>query len=115
MIRRYLSGQSTDAIAAELGLSKGVVRYELQRHGTPMRPPGRRRPASTVPPALEVPEMIRRYLSGQTIDAIAAELGLSRCVVWHELRRHGTPMRPPGRRRRSRSTRPERTSDDRCR
>jgi DNA-binding CsgD family transcriptional regulator len=101
MIRRYLSGQTTDAIAAELGLSKWAVRDELRRHGTPMRPPGRRRPASTVPPALEVQEMIRRYLSGQSVDAIAAELGLSKWVVRYELRRHGTPMRPPGRRPRS--------------
>jgi DNA-directed RNA polymerase specialized sigma24 family protein len=98
--RMYRDGHTLHQIAEALDCSVTVVHSLLVTSGIERRAPGRR-PLPAGPPALEVQDMIRRYLLGQSIAAIAAELGLSQGVVRYKLQRHGTPMRPPGPRRRS--------------
>jgi DNA-binding CsgD family transcriptional regulator len=98
--RMYRDGHTLHQIAAAFDCSVTAVHGLLVASGIERRATGPR-PASTVPAAPEVQDMIRRYLSGQSTDAIAAELGLSKWVVRYKLRRHGTPLRPRGRRRRS--------------
>jgi hypothetical protein len=96
----YQDGHTLHQIARALDCSVTAVRDRMIASGIERRATGPR-PAPTVPPAPEVQDMIRRYLSGQSTDAIAAELGLNKGTVQYVLLRHGTPMRPPGRRRRS--------------
>jgi DNA-directed RNA polymerase specialized sigma24 family protein len=98
--RMYRDGHTLHQIAGALDCSVTAVHGLMVASGIERRATGPR-PAPTVPPAPEVQDMIRRYLAGQTIEAIAAELGLSKGMVQYKLRRHGTPMRPPGGRRRS--------------
>ena len=100
VVRMYRDGHTLHQIAGALDCSVTAVHGLMVASGIERRAPGPR-PAPTVPPAPEVQDMIRRYLSGQSTDASAAELGLNKGAVQYELRRHGTPMRPPGRRRRS--------------
>lgn len=76
-IRRYQAGEPAEKLARELGVGGKTFRKWLTAAGVQVRTRGE---ASTVAFRLEMPDMtnpIRRYLAGETAQALAGEAGVS--------------------------------------
>jgi hypothetical protein len=80
--RRYQSGDSQAAIAAALGLGRGVVRAVLEQQGVPIRP---RCPASG--PHQEA--ILSLHAGGKSIREISDQLRIDFATVYRVLLRDG--------------------------
>lgn len=82
MVNLYKSWVSQDAIAAEFGVSRKVIRKRLVELGIENR--GRKR-------AIDEAEMVRLYESGATKHDIAVRFGVSEMTIGRRLAEHGYP------------------------
>lgn len=87
----YLSGLSTTQVGERLGVDPSCVSRMLQRAGVPTRP------SSSYAKPIDADEIVRRYLSGQGVRRIKADLRLSDERVKAVLRAAGVQLRGPGR------------------
>jgi transposase len=91
IIRAYREGQSLRQIAAALGVTATTVHRILCRYGEPRRGVGYQQRPPT-PAQLERDRaVIRSYQSGQSMNVISRQLGISTSVVWRVLTRHNEP------------------------
>ncbi|MDG4790167.1 hypothetical protein O7626_30320 [Micromonospora sp. WMMD1102] len=91
IVARYEAGESIGWIAYRTGMSRGYVRDRLLAAQVRMRPgPARRRAA------IPDPEIVTRYLAGETIPRLAAAGGVSSVYVGDRLRQAGVPLRRSG-------------------
>jgi hypothetical protein len=88
--RRYRANESQEAIAATLGLGRGVVRRALEHLAVPLRP-------TTCPASGRHREAIlARHAEGKSIKEISTQLGVNFATVYHVLRRAGRVKRRRG-------------------
>jgi DNA-binding MarR family transcriptional regulator len=80
LVTRYQAGSKIRELAEEFGVHKHTVSAHLARQGIPTRIGGR-----IVDEAAAL-EIIRLYAGGQTMDAIAAELGIAQSTVSRALK-----------------------------
>jgi DNA invertase Pin-like site-specific DNA recombinase len=83
LVERYQAGTKVRELAEEFGVHKHTVSAHLARRGIPTRIGGR-----VVDEAAAL-EIIRLYAGGQTMDAIAAELGIAQSTVSRALKEEG--------------------------
>jgi hypothetical protein len=85
LVDRYLSGETMDSIAEELGCGTKSIIAMLKRHDVAIRP-------QKIVFSNEE-EIIDRYSSGESINKLSMELGCSNKPVSDMLKRHGIAVR----------------------
>jgi transcriptional regulator with XRE-family HTH domain len=94
VLDRYRSGElDVRGVATAYGVSLPTARRELERAGVTVRV-RRRRPRAPKPGWHR--QVLRRYRKGQSLQRIAAALGLTRARVVTVLRQHRIARRPAG-------------------
>ena len=84
LVTRYQEGAKVRELAEEFGVHKHTASAHLARQGIPTRTGGR-----VVDEAAAL-EVIRLYADGQTMDAIAAHLGITQSTVSQALSRENS-------------------------
>lgn len=92
VVAAYESGATIRQIAAERGVSPAAVHGALRRQETVMRPTGG---VTSLTPAQD-DEVETAYVAGESMDSIAARLGVKRPSVRSALDRRGVERRPGG-------------------
>ena len=75
LIKRYLTGESIQKLADEIGVSNGVLRQRFKKMNVVLHPRRRSIPA----------DMVERYLAGESEQALAKAYGVSRIVIRRRL------------------------------
>lgn len=83
LIRRYVAGESCNALAKAFRTSSGTVSERLRQAGVDMRPEGGRRGERQV--AVDSAAIVSRYLAGESEKALADALGTNRTVIRNRL------------------------------
>ena len=98
MRRRYLAGESLQAIADDAGCVRATVAAKLRRMGIKVRGRGggHRTPAAVIA-ARDRKVLALYYRAGMSSDDVADVIGVSPSSVLASLRRIGFGLRPPGR------------------
>ncbi|RDI55922.1 hypothetical protein DFR68_101759 [Nocardia mexicana] len=86
LVAAYETGTSTNQLCELYGLSKGALLKILQEHGMQMR----NQPMTEG----EIDWAVRLYGEGQSLNAVARQLGKAKGSVWKALRGEGA-IRPP--------------------
>ena len=86
IVALYQQGLTRAEVATELGCSIGTVDYRLNEVG--IRGPRGNGPRDA--------EIVRRYLSGESLSQVGAATGMTKTAVHQVLRRLGVPRRPKG-------------------
>ena len=101
VIRRYEDGESTTAIAADIGVGRKSVVYALKTRGVPIRPAaygqrGQARPSIRVLSDEQVAQLVERYQAGESATALRREFGIALSTAITALRREGVAIRDAG-------------------
>lgn len=101
VIRRYEAGETTTAIAADIGVHRKSVVYALKTRGVPIRPAsfsqiGQERPGMRTLSAEQVAEAVRRYSAGEGATVLGKAFGVSPGTVLSALRREGVAIQAAG-------------------
>jgi very-short-patch-repair endonuclease len=94
LVSEYLKGRTQAEIAAELGVSNATVSARLNSAGIR----GRRNSAPTCPARrlpLPVDDISRRYIAGESVNALAEAYLTSRVTITNRLQEIGIPIRSP--------------------
>ncbi len=91
LVALYATGLSVAQVAATFGINRETALLHLQRRGAPSRAKVRILNDDTVAAA------VRRYVDGEPMTALSADLGVNPTTLRRELTALGTPLRPPGR------------------
>lgn len=103
-VRRHGEGESLEALAARFGRTEKTIRRWLEEQGIDPAP-------QRVDPLAEdrkrlAAECARRYAAGATLKGLAAEYGCSPTTIGRLVVEHGGTVRPIGRPRGTRTSRP---------
>lgn len=97
---RYLAGESYAKIAADYGCHGSSIRNAILEWGVkPIKKTWSRNPKSKGLIDMTdnaAAELVRRYTSGETLEALAAELGVTVSTVWKKVREAGITIRDRG-------------------
>lgn len=101
IMERYLAGESTKALAADVGVTPNGIRFALKRRGVKIRSQaeeqrGRLRPDLRALTPEQVAEVAARYQMGASVTGIALRLGVGETTVRRALSDSG--VKPHGRR-----------------
>lgn len=96
-MRFYQAGtHSTGELAKKFGLSRSTVHRALRRNGVEFDIKEIRRKARRTTPEQDA-EIVRRYVAGESADALAVEFGFKMHVsITQRVRAAGEAVRPPG-------------------
>ena len=95
IVRRYLAGESACSLGKIFGVGYGAILDRLRRNGIEIR--DRKTSAAQANSAsLDDAEIIRRYLAGETMQAIADSLGVSFIPIMTRLTKAGIARRKDG-------------------
>ena len=97
--QRYADGESMKMLAGEAGVGYSVLRKRLTEAGYPTRRSPQVHASAAVPEPVETPgpelspermrEVAQRFLDGETMKALGAEVGMHQNVLAQELKRAG--------------------------
>lgn len=101
VIRRYEDGETTTAIAEDIGVTRKAIVHALKTRGVPIRPAaysqvGQARLSLRALTAEQVAEMVRRYQAGESATGLAKDFGVAIDTAIKALRREGVAIRGAG-------------------
>jgi hypothetical protein len=96
MVAAYRSGMNLRDLAAKAGAGHRIVRRRLVAAGEPLRRPGRQFGRGRQLTGAEVKAMAAAYVTGSTLDGLAARYDIHRETVRHWLTNAGVQIRPQG-------------------
>jgi hypothetical protein len=99
IVGAYTETRSLRAVAAQLGIGVETARRRLVAAGLEL--PGRGRPAPMDDGNRRIGVLVRRYEAGETLAAIASDVGMAPNSVRRRLLEAGVVLRPRGPRPRS--------------
>lgn len=91
-IRRYMAGETAEKLGQELQVKGETFARWLRQRNIKTRTKAESRELTTLPHA-SLQEIIRRYVAGESVLAIAGMLGVSRSAIHRRLRQAGVIAR----------------------
>ncbi len=91
LVALYGTGLNVGQVAAAFGVNRETALLHLRRRGVPSRAKVRKLTDETLATAM------RRYVAGEPMTSLCADLGVNPTTLRRELAASGTPLRRPGR------------------
>lgn len=92
LIERYTAGESLHALSKRFGVDRTVVRRALREHSIQPRGKAETIPL-TYPVAVDLTDLARRYLAGESVKGLSRSLGLTERRAAGLLRSEGVQLR----------------------
>ena len=92
-IRRYRAGESLQGIGRTLGVKGDTLRVRFVKRGVPLRSKADATRLARIVPIPNLNELIRRYISGDSMLQLAKEIGISRAALIDRFKASGVGIR----------------------